>query len=156
MKLAIGGDHGAYDLKVDLVEHLRSQGHEVVDLGAHNAQRTDYPVYGRAVGEAVVAGEVEAGIALCGSGVGISISANKIRGVRAVLCSEPYSAQMARRHNDANVLCMGGRVVGPELAKMIVDAFLGATFEGGRHADRGAMITALDEGHPEQVPGCAL
>lgn len=140
MRIAVGNDHVAYSMKVEIAEYLRALGHEVVDLGHHDDARTDYPVYGRLVGEAVVAGKVDRGIAICGTGVGISIAANKVVGVRAVCCSEPYSAQLSREHNDTNVLCFGARVVGIELAKMIVRCWLDGAFEGGRHADRVAML----------------
>lgn len=145
MKLVIGADHGGYDLKQVIKKHLEVKGHEVTDLGAYSPESSDYPVYGRLVGEAVARGDAERGIAICGTGVGISISANKVKGVRAACVSEPYSALMSRRHNDANVLAFGARVVGDELAKMIVDTWLDAEFEqGGRHGHRVALITELD------------
>lgn len=140
MRIALGNDHAAYDMKCEIRAHLEAAGHEVLDLGHHSAERADYPVYGRAVAHAVVAGEAELGIAICGSGVGISIAANKVPGVRCVCCSEPYSAAMGRRHNDANVLAFGARVVGVEVAKLIVDTFLAEGFEGGKHAVRVGMI----------------
>lgn len=146
MKLVIGGDHSSLELKAAIREHLESRGLEVVDLGTDSPASTDYPVWGRLVGEAVVRGDADAGIAICGTGVGISISANKVKGVRAACVSEPYSAQMAKRHNNANVLAFGARVVGIDLAKMIVDAWLDAEFEqGGRHTHRVGLITELDE-----------
>ncbi|MEA4942996.1 MAG: ribose 5-phosphate isomerase B [Propionicimonas sp.] len=146
MKLVIAGDHSSIDLKQALKEHLEARGHEVTDLGAHTTQSTDYPVWGRLAGEAVVRGDAELGIVICGTGVGISIAANKVRGVRAACVSEPFSAQMSRRHNDANVLALGARVVGVDLAKMIVDSWLDAEFEaGGRHSHRVGLITEIDE-----------
>lgn len=146
MKLVIGGDHASPELKAALREHLVARGHEVIDLGTDSTASTDYPTWGRLVGEAVVRGDAEAGIAICGTGVGISIAANKVRGVRAACVSEPFSAQMAKRHNNANVLALGGRVVGIDLAKMIVDAWVDAEFEqGGRHSHRVGMITDLDD-----------
>ncbi len=145
MKIGFGCDHGAFELKNELVEYVSSLGHEVTDFGIHTLERVDYPTYGAIVGRAVAAGEVDLGIVLCGTGVGISISANKIHGVRAANVSEPYSARMSRLHNDANVLGLGGRVVGPELAKMIVDEFLNNAPEGGRHAERRALIAELDD-----------
>jgi len=144
MRIAIGNDHVAFDMKVEIAEYVRSLGHEVIDLGHHDTVRTDYPTYGRMVGEAVAAGGVDRGIAICGTGVGISIAANKVPGVRAVCCSEPYSAELSRAHNDTNVLCFGARVVGIELAKMIVRCWLDGQFEGGRHAERVAMLAAMD------------
>lgn len=146
MKLVLGGDHSSLELKAAILAHLESRGFEVVDLGTDSLASTDYPVWGRLVGEAVVRGDADAGIAICGTGVGISISANKVKGVRAACVSEPYSAQMAKRHNNANVLAFGARVVGIDLAKMIVDAWLDAEFEqGGRHTHRVGLITELDE-----------
>jgi ribose 5-phosphate isomerase B len=145
MKIAFGCDHGAFELKNELVEYVRSLGHEVNDMGIHVLERVDYPVYGAMVGRAVASGEADLGFVLCGTGVGISIAANKIHGVRAACVSEPYSARMARLHNDANVLGMGGRVLGPELAKMIVDEFLNNEPEGGRHAERRKLIAELDD-----------
>ena len=146
MKLVIVGDHTAIELKQAVLDHVRERGFEITDLGAQTAERTDYPVWGRLVGETVARGEADAGIAICGTGVGISITANKVRGIRAACVSEPYSAQMAKRHNNANVLAFGARVVGVDLAKMIVDAWLDASFEeGGRHTHRVALITEVDE-----------
>jgi ribose 5-phosphate isomerase B len=144
MRIAIGNDHVAYGMKREIVAYLTGLGHEVLDLGHGDEHRTDYPVYGRAVGQAVVSGQAERGIAICGTGVGISIAANKVPGVRAVCCSEPYSALLSREHNDTNVLCFGARVVGIELAKMIVRCWLDGEFEGGRHADRVAMLAQAD------------
>lgn len=140
MKIGIANDHAGFDLKLVVAQHLRSKGHDVVDLGAHSADSTDYPIWGRKLGEAVAAGEVEYGIAICGSGVGISIAANKVPGVRAVCCSESYSAVLSRQHNDANVLAFGARVVGPGVALMIVDQWLATSFEGGRHANRVELL----------------
>lgn len=144
MNIGVGGDHGGYELKTEIAAYLTSLGHEVTDYGSHSGARVDYPEYGRVVGEAVAAGHVDLGIAICGSGVGISVAANKVRGVRCSCVSEPYSARLARLHNDANVLAMGGRVVGVELAKMIVDEFIGTKPEGGRHAERREQLAALD------------
>ncbi|PKK40206.1 Ribose 5-phosphate isomerase B [Clostridiaceae bacterium JG1575] len=144
MKLAVGSDHAAYEFKMDLLKYLEEKGIEYEDLGSHSAERTDYPIWGEKVARKVAAGEVDAGLLFCGTGVGISISANKVRGIRAVVCSEPYSAAMARRHNNANILCMGARVVGPDLARMILDAFLHSEFEGGRHAKRVDLISAIE------------
>lgn len=144
MKIAIGNDHIAFQMKLEIVAYLRELGHHTDDLGHHDEQRTDYPMYGKAVGKAVVSGATDRGIAICGTGVGISIAANKVPGVRAVCCSEPYSAQLSRKHNDTNVLCFGARVIGVELAKMIVGCWLDTSFEGGRHARRVAMLSELD------------
>ena len=154
MKIGIANDHVAYELKLRLAEHLRAAGHEVVDFGAYSSERTDYPLWGRILGEAVSAGDVERGIAICGSGVGISIAANKVDGVRAVCCSEPYSALMSRQHNDANVLAFGSRVVGDGMALLIVDTWLAGTYEGGRHAVRVEQLAQIERstGRPTDEP----
>ncbi|EAB9748846.1 ribose 5-phosphate isomerase B [Salmonella enterica subsp. salamae] len=148
MKIAIGCDHVGIILKPAITEHLISRGITVIDKGANDNTRTDYPIYGKAVAEAVVSGEADLGIVICGSGIGISIAANKVNGIRAVVCSEPYSAKLSREHNNTNVLSFGSRVIGSELAKMIVDAWLDAAFEGGRHQNRVEMIAAIEK---EQV-----
>ena len=145
MKVAIANDHTALDLKKEIIAHLEEKGYEVINYGTDSAESCDYPVYGEKAARAVANGEADLGVLICGTGVGISLAANKVRGIRAVVCSEPYSAQMARRHNDANIVAFGARVVGPELAKMIVDAFFDAQFEGGRHARRVNMISAIEE-----------
>lgn len=142
-KIAIGCDHVGFELKPAIIAHLQSRGIEVVDYGTKSSERTDYPVYGKSVANAVSHGEVDGGILICGTGVGISIVANKIKGIRAVVCSEPYSARLSREHNDTNILAFGARVVGSELAKMIVDAWLDAEFEGGRHKARICQIDSV-------------
>ncbi len=136
----MGSDHVGLAMKKELKAYLESKGHTVTDLGAHSDERTDYPVYGKAVAKAVIGGEADCGILVCGTGVGISIAANKTWGIRAVVCSEPYSAMLSKQHNNTNILAMGARVIGIELAKMIVDAWLNAEFEGGRHLDRVNML----------------
>ena len=143
-KIAIGCDHVGYELKPIIVEHLKTRGIEVVDYGTNDIERTDYPVYGRSVAEAVAEKNVAGGILICGTGVGISIVANKIKGIRAVVCSEPYSAKLSKEHNDTNILALGARVIGSEMAKMIVDAWLDAEFEGGRHKARVSMIESVN------------
>ena len=148
MKIGIANDHVAYELKLAVAEHLRARGHETFDFGANSRERTDYPLWGAALGEAVAAGDIERGIAICGSGVGISIAANKVKGIRAVCCSEPYSALLSRQHNDTNVLAFGSRVVGEGLALMIVDAWLNGVYEGGRHAVRVAQIADIEARQP--------
>ena len=145
MKIAIGNDHAAVEMKFFVKKYLEEKGCEILNLGTDTNDSVDYPDYGAAVGRAVTGGEADLGIAICGSGVGISIAANKVKGVRAVCCSEPYSARMSREHNNANVLCFGARVVGQELAKMIIDEFLSAKFQGGRHEKRVNKILALEE-----------
>ncbi|HMR49189.1 MAG TPA: ribose 5-phosphate isomerase B [Arachnia sp.] len=144
MKIVMGSDHAAFELRTKLVGKLREDGYEVVDLGTGSPESTDYPVWGAKVGRAVVAGEGDLGIAICGSGVGISIAANKVQGVRAACVSETYSAAMARKHNNANVLCFGARVVGDDVAHEICLAFLEAQFEGDRHARRVGQLAELD------------
>ena len=128
MKIAIGNDHAAVALKNEIAQHLRDLGHEVVNFGTDTNDSVDYPVYGFKVANAVASGECELGVAICGTGIGISMAANKVKGIRCACCSDPYSARMAREHNNANILAFGARVVGPELAKMMVDEWLGATY----------------------------
>lgn len=136
-RIVVASDHAGLPLKEEIVAALRETGrYEVEDLGTHDATSVDYPDYAHRVAELIAAKKHELGVLVCGSGVGMSIAANKHQGVRAVVCSEPYSAAMARRHNDANVLCMGARVVGPGLAREILEAFLAQEFEGGRHMRR--------------------
>ena len=144
MKIGIGNDHTALELKAEIIEFLKENGHEVVDYGTKEAGSCDYPVYGEIVARAVVAGEVERGILICGTGLGISLAANKVKGIRAAVCSEPYTAKMSRAHNDCQVLAFGARIVGAELAKMIVDVWLNTEFEGGRHQRRVDMINAVE------------
>ncbi|WP_246048985.1 ribose 5-phosphate isomerase B [Brenneria rubrifaciens] len=128
---------------------LVSKSIEVIDKGANSSERTDYPQYGKRVADAVVSGEADRGILICGSGIGISIAANKVDGIRAVVCSEPYSAKLSREHNDTNILAFGSRVVGSELAKMIVEEWLNTVFEGGRHQNRIDLIAKIEKG--EQI-----
>ena len=136
MKIAIGSDHAGFYLKEDLIKYLEEKNIEVTDMGPFDDSRVDYPDYGHAVGHEVIDNKMDFGIVICGSGIGISISANKVKGIRAALCSEPYSARLARRHNDANVLAMGARLIGHDMAIEIVEAFLDEKFEGGRHINR--------------------
>ena len=144
MKIAIGNDHAALELKNHIVDYLIQQGHEVVNFGTDTPASTDYPIYGARVAHAVASGECERGIVICGTGIGISISANKVRGIRCALCSEPVSARLTRQHNDANVLAMGARIIGPAMAEEIVHTFLTTEFEGGRHSHRVDLITKLE------------
>ena len=136
MRIALGADHGGVDLKDSLVARLRDAGHTVSDLGTHGGESVDYPEFGRAVAEAVAGGEVDRGILICGTGQGMAMTANKVPGVRAGVVSDSFSARMIVEHNNAQVLTLGARVVGQSLAETIVDAFLAASFEGGRHARR--------------------
>ena len=140
MKIAIGADHGGYPLKDAVIAHLKKNGYECVDFGCYSPERCDYPVYGEKVGRAVAGGECDLGVLICGTGIGISLAANRVKGIRAAVCSEPYSAQLTREHNNANIICFGARVVGEGTALMIVDSFLNAKFMGGRHAERVAML----------------
>ena len=142
MKIAIGNDHSAVDLREVITAHLKERGIEVEELGTFSRESSNYPEWGEKVARKVVSGEADLGIAICGTGIGISIACNKVKGIRAAVCSEPYSAKLSRQHNDSNVLCFGARVVGSELAKMIVDEWLDAEFLGGRHQMR---IDMFDE-----------
>ncbi len=141
--VAVGSDHAGFGLKEEIAKHLVERGIEVVDIGTHSTDRVDYPDYGAAVGRAVVSGRAQLGVAVCGSGLGICMAANKIAGVRAASVHDVTSARLTRQHNDANVICLGERLIGVEVAKDAVDAWLEATFEGGRHADRVAKLDAL-------------
>ena len=145
MKIAIGNDHSAVEMKNEIKAYLEEKGYEVLNLGTDSTESCDYPIYGEKVGRAVVSGEADLGITICGTGVGISLAANKVKGVRAVVCSEPYSAKLSKMHNNTNVLSFGARVIGVELAKMIVDAWLEAEFEGGRHQRRVDQIMAIEQ-----------
>ncbi len=145
MKIGIGSDHGGYDLKMFIGEYLKEKEFEVVDYGTHSTESVDYPEYGQKVAEAVAKQEVDLGIVFCGTGLGISMAANKVKGIRAAVVSEEFSARMARAHNNANVLALGGRVVGKDLAKSIVDAFLETPFEGGRHQRRIDKIMLIEQ-----------
>ncbi|WP_332407470.1 ribose 5-phosphate isomerase B [Pseudolactococcus laudensis] len=140
MKIAIGNDHGGVQLKQALKTHLIAKGYEVLDLGTNSVASTDYPIYGQKVSEAVINQAADLGIALCGTGIGISIACNKVKGIRAALCHDVFSAQATREHNDSNVLCMGARVIGDGLACMIVDTWLDAIYQGGRYAQRVALL----------------
>ncbi|MBR3316764.1 MAG: ribose 5-phosphate isomerase B [Atopobiaceae bacterium] len=144
MKLAIGNDHAAVELKNIVMAHLEERGIELVNVGTDTTESFDYPISGYRVGKLVASGEVDGGVLICGTGVGISLAANKVEGVRACVCSEPYSAALSKRHNNTNVICFGARVVGDEMAKLIVDSWLDATYEGGRHDRRVAMLNEID------------
>lgn len=139
--IAIGSDHGGFELKKEIMAHLDARGLEYKDFGTYSDASCDYPVYGKAVAKAVASGECERGIIICGTGIGISITANKVHGIRAALCGDCFSAEATRQHNDANVLALGARVVGPGLALKIVDTFLDTPFSNGeRHIRRISMI----------------
>lgn len=143
--IALGSDHGGFALKQEIMKHLEEKGVAYEDFGTHSEDSCDYPVYGERVGKAVASGAYELGIVICGTGIGISIAANKVRGVRAALCHDCYSAEYTRRHNDANVLALGGRVIGAGHALKIVDIFLDTAFEGGRHARRVGLISEIED-----------
>jgi len=148
MRIAIGADHAGFALKCELAGYLTDTGHDVVDLGAHDLTRVDYPDYGAAVGRAVAKGDAVLGVCVCGSGIGIAIAANKIHGVRAAVVHDVTSARLARLHNDANIICLGERLIGAEVAKEALSAFIATAFEGGRHAGRIDKITQLE--HEEE------
>ena len=142
--IAIGCDHGGFALKQEVMRHLDELGLAYKDFGTYSEESCDYPIYGEAVARAVADGEYERGILICGTGIGISISANKVKGIRAALCGDCYSAEMTRRHNDANILALGERVTGPGLALKICDIFLDTPFDGGRHARRVEKMMAIE------------
>lgn len=144
MKIAIGSDHGGFQLKETVKAYLNEKGYDIEDLGCFSGESVDYPDFALKVAEKVASGEFEKGILMCGTGIGISISANKVKGIRAALCHDHLTASLAARHNNANILCMGGRTTGPETAKDIVDAWLNTPFEGGRHSRRLAKITDME------------
>ena len=142
--IAIGSDHGGFALKEEIKKHLTERGIEFTDYGTFSEESCDYPIYAEKVCMAVTGGEAEKGILCCGTGIGMSMAANKIRGIRCACCGDCFSAEMTRRHNDANVIAMGGRVVGAGLALKMVDLFLDTPFEGGRHARRVGMVMDLE------------
>lgn len=144
MRIAMAADHGGFELKEALKEYLQALGHEVVDFGPYRQEPCDYPDFAIPAARAVAAGECERGVFSCGTGLGVMLTANKVHGIRAVRCHESYSARMSRRHNNANVLCMGGRVVGVELAKDVLQVWLKEPFDGGRHARRVEKFMALE------------
>lgn len=145
MRIAIGNDHTAVELKNTIAKHLEDRGVEVVNVGTDSTQSFDYPISGLKVGRLVASGEVDGGVLICGTGVGISLAANKVAGVRACVCSEPYSAALSKRHNNSNIIAFGARVVGDEMAKLIVDSWLDATYEGGRHQRRVDLLTQIEQ-----------
>ena len=146
MKIAIGNDHVEVEMKQHIKKYIEEKGHEVVNCGTDSSDRTDYPVYGKKVADLVASGECDFGVLICGTGVGISLAANKVDGIRAVVCSEPYSAKLSRQHINANIVAFGARVIGDATAEMIVDEFLSAEYEGGRHQKRIDMIAQIEKG----------
>lgn len=144
MKIAMGNDHAAVEMKQEIKAYLESKGYEVINFGTDTNASCDYPEFGEKVGRAVAAGEADYGITICGTGIGIGIAAGKVKGVRVCTCSEPYSARLSRMHNNTNVLSFGARVVGVEMAKMIVDEWLNNEYEGGRHQRRVDMLMEIE------------
>ena len=145
MKIAIGSDHGGYTLKELIITNLKEKGYDVADYGTDSTKSVDYPEFGEKVAIAVKNGEADRGIVICGTGIGISISANKVPGIRAALASDTYSARMSREHNDANILALGARVIGPDLAMEIVNVWISTEFAGDRHMRRVNQITEIEE-----------
>lgn len=145
MKLAIGNDHAAVEMKQEIAAYLKEKGHEVINVGTDSHDSCNYAEFGEKVGNLVASGEVDGGVLICGTGVGISIAANKVDGVRACVCSEPLSARLSRQHNNSNIIAFGARIVGIETAKMIVDCWLEAEYEGGRHERRVGYIREIEE-----------
>lgn len=146
MKIAIASDHTGIELKTEIIKYLKELGHIVYDFGTNTKESIDYPIYGKKVAEAVAKGEYEGGVLICGTGIGISLAANKVKGIRAAVCSEPYSAKLSKLHNNSNIIAFGARVVGVDLAKMIVKEWIEAEFEGGRHAKRVELIIKIENG----------
>ena len=145
MKISVASDHGGFALKQEIAEYLRQQGHEVLDCGCHSTDSCDYPDFGGAAAKAVASGQCDRGVVICSTGIGISIAANKVPGIRCALCGDIYSAEMTRRHNNANVLAMGAHLTAPVLAKKILDVFLSTEFEGGRHQRRIDKIDHIND-----------
>jgi ribose 5-phosphate isomerase B len=145
MKIAIGNDHVAIEMKNEIMEYLKSEGYGVINVGTDSIERFNYPISGYKVAKMVANKEVDYGVLICGTGVGISLSANKVHGIRACVCSDPYTAKLSKQHNNTNIIAFGSRVIGIETAKMIVDEWLNAKYEGGRHQTRIDMITEIEE-----------
>lgn len=145
MKIVIGNDHAAVDMKMEMKAYLESLGHEVINIGTDTKDSCNYPEYGEKAGRMVASGEADCGVLICGTGVGISIAANKVKGVRAAVCSEPVTARLVKQHNNANIIAFGARIVGVETAKAILDAWLSAEFQGGRHQTRVDLIHKIEE-----------
>lgn len=144
-KLAIGNDHVAVEMKQELKAYLEEKGYEVINVGTDSSESFHYPISGYKVAKMVASGQVDGGILICGTGVGISLAANKVKGIRCCVCSEPYSAKLSKQHNNSNIIAFGARVIGIEMAKMIVDEWLNAEFMGGRHQTRVDMIMEIEE-----------
>ena len=147
MKIGIANDHTGIELKKEITKYLENMGHEVINFGTDEPQSTSYVIWGEKVANAVANKEVDLGIAICGTGLGIGLTCNKVPGIRACICSEPYTARYSRLHNNCNMLCFGARVVGSEMAKMLVDEFVNTAFEGGRHSERVAQMMEVEKKH---------
>lgn len=145
MRIAMGSDHGGAELRIELIEYIKELGHDVTDFGVELGEKADYPNIGIEVAKEVANGNFDCGVILCGTGIGISIAANKVKGIRCAVTNEVYSAKMAKIHNNANIISLGGRVVGLEVAKMIVSEYLNAEYEGGRHENRLKIISDYEE-----------
>lgn len=146
MKIAIASDHTGVELKSEIIKYLKELGHEVYDFGTNSKESIDYPIYGKKVADEVAKGKYDGGVLICGTGIGISLAANKVKGIRAAVCSEPYSAKLSKMHNNSNIIAFGARVVGVDLAKMIVKEWIEAKFEGGRHLKRVELISKIENG----------
>ena len=146
MKIILASDHGGYTLKMELAEFIKNLGHDVTDIGSYNSERSEYPVIGRRAADMLAEGQADRAVLICGTGIGMALAANTVKGVRCINCTEPYTAQLSRQHNNANALALGARVIGPELAKMIAETWLAAQFEeGGRHSARVDMLIAMKD-----------
>ena len=149
MIIGIGSDHVGFSYKAEIIQYINAKySYGVIDFGTNNTERTDYPIYGEAVANAVVSGQADRGIVICGTGAGIGIAANKVNGIRCCICSDPYTAKLSRQHNNSNMIALGARVIGIELAKMIIDEWLGASYEGGRHQRRIDLISNIEQRQP--------
>ena len=146
MKIAIASDHSGVELKLEIIKYLKELGHEVSDFGTNSKESVDYPIYGKKVADEVAKEKYDGGVLICGTGIGISLAANKVKGIRASVCSEPYSAKLSKMHNNSNIIAFGARVVGVDLAKMIVKEWTEAKFEGGRHSKRVELISKIENG----------
>lgn len=146
MKIAIASDHTGVELKSEIIKYLKELGHEVYDFGTNSKESIDYPIYGKKVADEVAKGKYDGGVLICGTGIGISLAANKVKGIRAAVCSEPYSAKLSKMHNNSNIIAFGARVVGVDLAKMIVKEWIESKFEGGRHLKRVELISKIENG----------
>ena len=146
MKIAIASDHTGVELKSEIIKYLKELGHEVYDFGTNSKESIDYPIYGKKVADEVAIGKYDGGVLICGTGIGISLAANKVKGIRAAVCSEPYSAKLSKMHNNSNIIAFGARVVGVDLAKMIVKEWIESKFEGGRHLKRVELISKIENG----------